>query len=249
MIRPDDITLMAHVDGVLDRETSRAIDAHLAADARGRRDAARLRSAALVARMAFDEPMWSDPPARLVEPLVRSPRIVRVADLLGRWRLGPGRRAQSVVAALAGMAAGIFFAVALSPSPTMDDARIAMGPVAPDSRLHQVLDLYATGGQPDHAVVKRSFALVATFKNKAGQTCLELDQFDRPADPVPEFVLVACRSVDAGWTVLGGARTRASANVRFAKEEEAAHEAVRGILTMIGAEQRATAVETQGRAQ
>lgn len=249
MRRLDDETLMAYADAALRGEERRLIEAALRQDSCARRRVALFRLTADLARHAFAEPMWRDPPLRLVDTLLVSKLELRVKK--AAWpqlTLYPGKswRPVALAASIAAIAAALGSYVMLLPPADHD---VSLGPVKQGSTLAAVLDTYQSGLTGTNA----QFALVATLKDNRGNACLKVDVFDQRPAAVPSAVLVACRDESRRWIVVGAVRPKSVDSARvepyYVPTDDAAHAALAGVLNMIGATQRASAIKSEGKVQ
>jgi len=259
MRRLDDEILMAYADGALSAADARRVEAELERDAAARRMVTLFRSTAALARHAYDWPMWSETPPRLVGAIERArTRALRLhawPTWLGGW---PGFGG---LAAVAAASLAVLVAAGTIPWPPGPDrrettqsngtiSRVAVGKVPVGSELAGVLD-HLTGLAPGPQ--RRGYSLVATLSDKWGNTCQEVDAQAQTPDGPPAFVFVACRPAGGDWTVVGavsplimidGVRCEA-----YVRSEAAAHEALSSVLAMIGARQRASALKPETKQQ
>lgn len=257
MRRLDDEILMAYADGALSDADQRHVEAELARDAMARRTLNLFRSTAALARHAYDAPMWSEPPRRLVaaieKPRARAPRLHMWPSWIAGWQGFSGVVAAASLASVV-VVGGVLWQLGTVrrevSAPDTTPARVAVGRVPVGSELARVLDgLDGRAAGP----VDRRFALVATLTDKWGNTCQEIDAHTQTPDGPPAFVLVACRAAAGEWNVVGavspiivmdGPRREA-----YVRSEAAAHEALSSVLNMIGARQRASALKPETKQQ
>lgn len=257
MRRLDDEIFMTYADGAVSDVNRRHAEADMARDAEAGRVVMILRSTAALVLRGCAAPMWSDPPRRLVAAIVK-PDIYRSrmhawpAWITGWAGVGGLVAASSLVALV--VAVGVLWQVGTSRREVVTSngatAWLAVGSGPIGSEFARVLDEFA--GR-EVTPIDRPFTLIARLTDKWGSTCQEID-FDTlaPNDP-PAFLLVACRAAAGTWNVVGAVAPiimidglRRAAYVRT---EAAAHEALSGVHTMIGAQQRASVINPETKKQ
>lgn len=253
MRRLDDEILMAYADGALSEADRRLVETEIARDPQARRLITLYRSTTALARHAFDAPVWSEPPSRLVAVINSRPRRSRRMRGWPVWLVGSygsgGLAALGSLALLAVLASAIWQVMPAG----HDDARaigkpaqVAVGPVPRQSELARVLDDLSADAthRPD-----RRFSLVATLTDKWGNTCKEVDAHGTSPDAPPKFVILACLTGAEKWTVVGAVAPTVdrdgSRHQYYVRSEADAHDALSGILAMIGAKQRASALKPE----
>lgn len=257
MRRLDDEILMAYADGALSADDARWVEAQLVRDAAARRMVTVFRSTAALARHAYDWPMWSETPRHLASMIERPragvSRLHAWLSWIAGWQNVGGLVAVASLAALVAAGAAFWQPGLESREHASSDrtlARVAVGNVAESSELARVLDRLAAAAPGPR---DRGFSLVATLTDKWGNTCLEVDAHALTLDGPPAFALVACRPAGRNWSVVGavspvvvidGLRREA-----YVRSEAAAHEALSGVLAMIGARQRASALKPETKQQ
>lgn len=253
MRRLDDEILMAYVDGALSGADCRHVEAEIVSDTEARRLLTLYRSTAALARHAFDEPMWSEPPRRLLAVLEARAKRARFMHAVPTWFTGwagaGGLAAVASLALLVWVGGGEWRLPPKSTeraTATADAlaARVAVGTVPRPSELARILD-DLSGGEATRADPR--YSLVATLTDKWGNTCKEVDRLASTPEAPPAFVFVACRTSGGEWTVVGAVApvvsTDASRRLYYVRSETAAHEALSSVLSMMGAQQRASALK------
>lgn len=196
MVKIDDITLMAYVDGELDPKDCAEVEACLARDPALREEVQRLRESTAMVRAAFNHVLHAPMPE-----LTAVRRAQHSANSLWtRWAMP---LAASLAALLIG-AAGGYYASSPRLEAVLEETRLAGS--GEESRLEQVLSraletqvsgtrvAWQNGGSG--AIVP-----VRTFQTRSGQYCREF-QVTRPAQAVPVSEGgIACRQSDGVWKV------------------------------------------------
>lgn len=114
--RIDDERLIAYVDGELDAETARAVEAEMAADPELAEAISALRADTALVRAAYQEPLRGEVPERLVAAVDEAFAKRQTGRQTGRpgrtWHRHPafGAIAASIVAVVAGLAGASYFA-------------------------------------------------------------------------------------------------------------------------------------------
>lgn len=253
MRRLDDEILMAYADGALSEADRRLVETEIERDPQARRLITLYRSTTALARHAFDAPVWSEPPGRLVALISARPGRSRTVHGWPVWVAGShgsgGFAALGSLAILAVLASAIWQLIPARHDDAPAGARpaqVAVGPVPKQSELARVLDdLLADATHRPH----RRFSLVATLTDKWGNTCKEVDAYGASPDTPLAFVLLACRAGAEQWTVVGAVAPAVERNGAlrqyYVRSEADAHDALSGILAMIGAKQRASALKPE----
>ncbi len=253
MRRLDDEILMAYADGALSEADRRLVETEIARDPQARRLITVYRSTTALARHAFDAPAWSEPPGRLVALISARPHCSRTVHGWPVWLAGSygtgGLAALGSLAILAVLASAVWQLIPAGHDAAPADgkpAQVAVGPVPRQSELARVLDDLSADASHRR---DRRFSLVATLTDKWGNTCKEIDARGPSPDTPPAFVLLACRAGVEQWTVVGAVAPAVDRNGSrrqyYVRSEADAHDALSGILAMIGAKQRASALKPE----
>lgn len=213
MIDVTDEVLNAYVDGALDAETARGVEARLAHDAEARAYVETLRQINALAPEAMDA-LLGDVPQSLIDTIKRAPVATatngKVVSLSPRRVEGsPWWRSQTPLLAAAALAVAICTAAAyVVLAPRLGDGPaeglIATGPLPAASPLAGLLEQSETGKASSVTTTSGSAAkatVVATFKDAGGRYCRELE-----VDPVGAGVTsasIACRQDNGTWQVEG----------------------------------------------
>lgn len=221
MLEPDEEMLMAYADGALEPHQAEAVEAYLAANPHARALVDELRLSAELAREAFQVPMATPPPDRLVAAIV-GPRPVEPAIPVGTgasvidFQSKSARRARlrplewmAAAASLALIATGgvVWYAGGGSTGAGREAiGEIASGPVSKGGELERLLETYVSGRTLDLAssdAKGRAFKVVATFNGKGERICREVEVLRDTRSMVPISAGLACRSRQGGWQIAG----------------------------------------------
>lgn len=250
MKRPSEEMLNAYVDDALDPSARAEVDAYLATDAAARQFVALLRRTNELAASAFAEPMRQPPPQALVDAILNAPAAqdngANVTSIFSRLAPRGSIRdyALPLAACLALVVGGVGGAWISQIAKHPDAGSIlALGPVGADTPLAEALEKRTSGSEVSahEAGEPRRLAVIATFRDRAGRVCREVEVLRGAADHVALAAGVACRDGKSGtWTMEGAARIRAAATdpatgyVPSGSEEA---DALKGLLQSLGARQ------------
>lgn len=253
MTRLTDEDLMAYADGTLDGDDLARVERHLSTDAEARALVASFRQTAGLSRDAFATPLSEPPPKALVDailghgsktPVVESGPVVpagaNVVDLASRRRTRPaGDRWRLPLAAslalLIGLGAGYLANRGIADRPS----ELALGPIAGSAPFAEVLERSPAGATVGRTVV------VATFRDKSGRICRELEILSAAMPAQPEAAAIACRGGNRAWTIEGVARLAVAlpAGSKIEPSGVPERDALKGLLDMLGATQVLTPAE------
>lgn len=199
MTKLDEETLMAYVDGQLDRQRAAEVEALLAEDAEARATVHMFQDSAAKVRQAFDDILREPVPARLLAavnaPAAGKVSDVRLARRRSRWRFFPQTAwAQAAaVALLIGAGAG-YLTAQWPPHNVEQSARFA----AVDPLLNEVLETTASGAahirREPATGVSREILPLLTFRDTNGQFCREFESSLAVRDGQQVHYGVACRT-------------------------------------------------------
>lgn len=221
MENPTDEMLMAYADGALDAAQTAAVEAYLARNPHARDVVAKLREAARLAKAAFETPMNEAPPSRLVDAIMSSgPQNLQMQDAgrvasidQARARRLPAMRnwALAAAASVAVIVAGAGGYLAGRPDAGHEASdRFALGSIAAGSSTERILETSRSGqvlepGSKDGSKGAR-LKIVATFRDKQGRPCREIEALGDDGRLTPTAAAVACRSSNGRWHIEGAAR-------------------------------------------
>lgn len=243
MKRPSDEILMAYADGELKGAENKSVRTFLRSDASARRTVRMFRWTALIVDEATGDVDFEIIPRRLSELFGR--RIPRPVQRYMRW---PTRLMQAISASII-LAVAMIWAVVIVDRPIIDglpaDANFALGKVSESSLLAAAFERSFNSERVE--IDGYRLVSVQRFEDKFGDLCQELEITTADMTMPPAAVVVACRRGHQDWDIVAALHTkptrlRATADA-YVTDGAQAHEAVVGILTMIGANQRSTALE------
>lgn len=242
----DEETLNAYVDGALDAEARARVEGHLETDAAARELLKKLRQANTLATRAFDEPMHEPVPQALIDSILKRPGPDAGRDRT--IRLGTrGPRPQSIhayamsLAAALALAVGIGTGLFLGRQPSQAPYELALGPVLSESPLNHLLEGHPSGRflEIHHpGGLTRRLGIVATFRDRHGRACREVEVLPAGTDQQPLAAGVACRRAHGGWAVEGAVRLAHAPSATgqdFEPSGVSEKDALDGLLAMLGA--------------
>jgi hypothetical protein len=239
--RLDEETLNAYCDGALDVEARAEVEVLLQADAEARDRLAKLRRANALAIEAFGAPMQEPQPQALIDIILQD-RDPRSGPAGPRWMrgLGAGMRNYAVplAASLAlaiGIAAGLMLARQTEPA----SIGLALGTVPRESPLHRLLDHALSGQIQEMGSSDGRHAVLATFRDRGGRPCREIEVLPPETGLQPIAAGVACRAADGGWVVEGAVSLAHAAGTGAQHYEPSGvteKDALEGLLNLLGAQ-------------
>lgn len=124
---------------------------------------------------------------------------------------------------------------------------LALGDIGRGSHLWSMLEGAQRGDASSDTRAGTTFRSAMRFVDRFGNACHEVDVEDAAGRTPAEIgVLVACQPERGRWTLIAAAQTRDPGRTNpkpYVTDVEAAHDAMAGILKMIGARQHSTALE------
>lgn len=263
MKRPSDETLMAYADGKLAPDEHARVADYLKSDADARALVEDFKRTADLAARAFSDIDKTELPAGLVD-LIMNGKAEVAADApetvvpFRKARAATPRKSMTqwvlpMAASLSVLAGAIIgYALATRPAADLTSAAILVGPVPDGSPLDLLLEKRPTGEPEVFATsdgTQKELVVVGTFKDKYGRFCREVETSMASAPGIPVDLAVACRAVDASWTVEGALhlaeRQPAPSNTTGFEPASGIDEAtaIDGLMKMLGANRNLTAVE------
>lgn len=242
-----DETLLAYADNQLKGDARRAVEHVLAVDTEARHMVALLRLSAWNLREHFDSIDFGGVPAWLLELLARDQQSVSVKQPTGTPAARSWPKMGFALAACLVLGLAIGSAATLDRrGPGSEQILSVFGDVPQSSKLAQVLDhVVKTGGEwtgPDQWRASE----IASFRDRFGKECRELELFSGRDGAVPAQVLVACRGATHTWTVVGAVANQVTEQpsiAHYVASEGAARSSLESILSLLGAQQRLSAAE------
>ncbi len=264
--RPSDEKLMAFADGQLPSDEMREVEAYLESDPDARQLVAAFRQSKDLISAAFDDLLHEAPPQKLIDAIEKAPRDLaakptatvtglrtpaareRTASANGSASRQPVARHWALplaasIALLVGLGVGFLFGHSgrLSTEPPA----IALGLVAPSAPLARLLETSPSGTPLDAARPGTQLMAVATFRDRRGRVCREIELVSPGATPTPLAAAVACRDAARGWTVEGAFNLAAPAETgsHYVPSGAAEQDALDGLLKVLGASEVLTAAD------
>jgi anti-sigma factor RsiW len=242
-----DEILVAYADNQLSDDMRRAVEHVLLVDSEARHTVALFKLSACHVRQSIEGIDFSGVPAWFVALL--APKDARWSR---DWVTKSLRTGKWPIIGVA-MAACLVLAVAIATEGTIVDRgegpsqRLAvLGEVPRASVLAEALDhLVLTGVEwtgPDRSRATE----IASFRDRFGNQCREVELFSARDSDVPAQVLIACRGRSDRWAVVGAVANEvagAPVDAHYAISEEAARSSLDSILSLLGAQQRTSAAE------
>lgn len=211
----DENTLIAYVDGELDSETGREVEAMLADNPNAKRFVERQRAIVALARIAFNDTLHEEVPDHLIQAIKADPRdgvgvgvqstnVVAIpARPANDWR-----RALPMAAAVVGLFIGAGGGFGISEQRSQSRLELAAYSLeedraSMDNALNQALEANLSGttldwSNPNNGQ-KVQFTPVRTYQDKSGRFCREYRQdVFMDGESVPTFGL-ACRNEEGRW--------------------------------------------------
>lgn len=265
--RPSDEKLMAFADGQLPLDEMCEIEAYLEADPDARQLVGAFRQSSELVSAAFDEVLHQTPPQRLIDAIEKAPRAEAAQDAAPVTELRtPAARAGSAsanwsgsrepvanhwalpLAASMALLVGIGVGLLIGQSnriATTEPFHIALGLVAPSAPLARLLETSPSGTPQEAARAGTQLIAVATFRDRRGRICREIELISPGATPTPLAAAVACRDASRGWTVEGAFNLAAPAETgsQYVPSGAAEQDALDGLLKVLGASEVLTAAD------
>jgi len=223
MITLDEGTLIAYVDGELDMQTAREVEAKLAGDENARKYVEHLRALSALTRIAFNDTLHEAVPQGLKDAAMG--RTVQSADTPAPEHGGVGNvvsfapKAQSAVrralphgfaaaAAVAGLVLGLGGGVQYSETSASKALQLAALSLQQDQNsmnqaLNQALEINVSGNaftwtNPDSGR-SAAFTPVRTYQDKSGKFCREYRKDVTSTDRTDTTFGLACRDETGTW--------------------------------------------------
>ncbi len=251
-----DEILVAYADDQLSDEKRRAVEHVLAVDEDARMTVAMFKRTTYQVRRAYagvdfgGVPVWFERLLRNVGARGAG-HATSAASACGprhrRWRL-------STFALAACLLLGICIGSLMSADglvPARSEPLVSIGDVPAASTLAQALDHVSDTGTEWTGPDAWRAAVSATFKDRFGNACREVELFTSVGEEVPAQLVVACRSGAETWTIVGAVTNQVSATspsgsvieAYYVPAEDEARSSLDSILSMLGAHQRTPATD------
>jgi len=256
--RPTEEKLMAFADGQLPVDEMREIEAVVATDPELRATVESFRKSAGLVKAAFDDVLRESPPQTLIDAIERGSRRAdrQVVDQASasrqrddrtssasarstehrtlnadRWRLPLA----ASIALLLGVGIGSLFGT--TNRNVTEQAGIALGAVSPAATLGRLLEKSASGLPFDMPHSDNKLMAVATFRDRLGRVCREVELVSAGATSVPVAAAVACRNASGTWNVEGAFNLGARSEVpgQYVPSGASEQDALEVLLKVLGA--------------
>ncbi len=217
MITLDEGTLIAYVDGELDTQTAREVEATLATDESARAYVEHLRALSALTRVAFNDTLHEAVPQRLKD--AAQGRATDPADKGAENVVPFAPKAQSSIrrmlphgfaaaAAVAGLLLGLGGGTVYSENSTAKNLQLAALSLQQDQNamnqaLNQALEVNMSGNaltwtNPDSGR-SAAFTPVRTYQDKSGKFCREYRKDVTSAERTDTTFGLACRDDGGAW--------------------------------------------------
>lgn len=222
MITLDEGTLIAYVDGELDTQTAREVEAKLSNDESARKYVEHLRALAALTRIAFNDTLHEAVPQRLKDaamgrtvdapaqshPQAGAGNVVSFApkpQSTARRMMPHGLAAAAAVAGLVlGLGGGVQYSEnSASKSLQLAALSLQQDQSAMNQALNQALEINVSGNaytwnNPDSGR-SAAFTPVRTYQDKAGKFCREYRKDVTSSDQTDTTFGLACRDETGTW--------------------------------------------------
>lgn len=240
-----DEVLVAYADNQLTSANRRAVEQVLAVDPEARHTVALFKLSALQVRQCFDALDFGGVPSWFKILMARTdqcdPRNAAVQSARKFPKFGVAMAACLVFGALIG------HVTRTQPVPEAGSSGLSvLGDVGRGSVLEEALNHVAQTGTEWTGPDLWRATLIASFRDRFGSECREVELHSARGGAVPAQVFVACRGASSRWTVVGAASNEvmtAPINAYYVPTEGEARSSLNGILSMLGAQQRTSAAE------
>lgn len=230
MTRPSDETLMAFADGALPPDEHARVAALIDNDPEARATVELYRRSSSMVRGAYDDALRAPPPATIIDMIMREPAVTPVAttvENVAHGSPGTGATAEGKVVPFAPraprrlpapgyrvpLAAALALTVGLATGwslggirgPDAGGVALGVGAVPAQSRLATLLET-----KPSYAPLISDFngtphqvMVVATFSDRLGRNCREVEVAKPDQSGQVAGLAVACRQPSGQWSIEG----------------------------------------------
>lgn len=254
-----DETLIALADGALSPEDRLVAERLLADDEQARRRLLSLRLSALAIRETYCGLCTDQVPERMHlilfgHPVRREPRQRLLGWLIPDCRATTfERQARTWLPLAICITAGFAgFAAILATSRTAIDAKtpgIALGRIDRNSDLAKKLDQSSGSVFVPASAASARFTIVATVRNRNGELCNEVDVRTDERSSHPGKIILACRTTNGGWHVVGAAVVPPEGQPAAVAAPQEFRSAMSGVMALIGAVDTEWSVEKGTKSQ
>lgn len=248
---PDDETLMAFADGMLDASETERVARHIEKDEDARRFVERLIASADLAKVAFDDALSvPESDRQLAQLIMRSAgskastddrNVVPLRPRAERTRLGLRFAAPlaASIALLVGSLAGFEYGRRVAETSGAPAIAVSVGPVDKGNPVADLLERKPSGERLSIAgrteKETRDLMVIATFRDATRRVCREFESLAVDDTVAPSTMAVACREND-GWRVVGAVQTAMRPGQDFNPAGGSDVSPIDGILKAIGAQ-------------
>jgi hypothetical protein len=261
-----DEMLMAYADSQLDPQQTAQVEAYLADNPHARLLVDQLRENTRLTEAAFDAPMHSPPPPKLVAAIMGGDHGKRSREAVaengsdvvnfaaGRARLHPAVGQSWITAAAACLAIIVSmtfgYVIGKQTNRASPSTEIALGAVAKGSMLERILETAASGkieqAAGSQSEQRPAIKIVSTYRVPGDAVCREVEILRDARTMTPISNGLACRRSIGGWTVEGAVRVGSSDRLvgsGYKPSGASAGDPLDSVLQMVGAGQAISASE------
>jgi hypothetical protein len=240
-----DEVLVAYADNQLSADNRRAIEHVLAVDPEARHTVALFKLSAIQVRQCLEAIDFGGVPAWFETILERSDRSGSRNGLVPTTRKLPKLGVALAACLLLGVTVGHWMRA--EPADFgLQNGLAVLGDVPGASMLAAALDHVAQTGAEWTGPDKWRATEIASFRDRFGNECREVELFSGRGESIPAQVLIACRGTTERWTVVGAVAnevTDTPIDAYYVPTEGEVRSSLDSILSMIGARQRTSAAE------
>lgn len=242
-----DAILVAYADNQLSADKRYAVEQVLAVDPEARQTVALFELSASRVRQCFESLDFTGVPGWFEALIARTERNGFRTDAMPSWRGRTWPRFAVALAACLVFGAMIGHVSRVLPPPSgLSNGLFVLGDVPRASVLAEALDHVAQTGAEWTGADRWRATEIASFRDRFGNECREVELFSARGGTVPSQVLIACRGTTDQWSVVGAVAnevTDTPIDAYYVPTEGEARSSLDSILSMIGARQRTSAAE------
>jgi hypothetical protein len=242
-----DETLLAYADNQLSGDAHLAVEQVLAVDADARHMVAILRLSSWRLRQYFDAIDFTGVPAWF-DTLMKQDQIKPVDGWLRREpRVRQWPKLGLALAACLVLGIAIGSTTNLNRPGDENQRRLAvLGDVPHSSTLALALKHVSETGREWKGPDRWRATEIASFRDRFGNECREVELFSARDGVIPAEILIACRGGADRWTVVGAVAnevTESPSKAHYVASEGEARSSLDSILSLLGAQQRTSAAD------
>ncbi len=241
-----DEVLVAYADNQLNLEKRRAVEQVLAVDPEARHTVALFKLSACQVRECFNRfdftgiPGWFDALSYHTDHNRKAGR----SEFAMRLRIWPRLAVAAAACLVVGVAVGQL--VRQHQPASMATGLAILGELPRTSVLADALDHVAETGADWTGPDRWRATEIASFRDRFGNECREVELYSARGGVVPAQVFIACRGSSARWTVVGAVANEVTARSYddyYVPTESEARSSLDSVLSMLGAQQRTSAAD------